>query len=214
MRPSVAIFLSAFLAGVIAEDFTVKVGDGGLVFNPPSVNAKNGDTIAFQFVAKNHSVTQSTFANPCSQQGIGSGFQLVPAGSTSFPQWSFTMNNDTSPLWFFCAQTDPVNHCQMGMVFAVNPTPEKSIDAFKANAMGAAANVSGSSVAASATATGTGAFPTLSGFATVASSGAPSGSGPLAASTAATTPANAAVSFRSGSVSALALAGLVAGLWL
>lgn len=56
------------------------------------------------------SVTQSTFANPCGiqttpAQGIDSGFQFVAPNATDLPQWSFTIDNDTTPLWFFCAQT-------------------------------------------------------------------------------------------------------------
>ncbi|KAL0946767.1 hypothetical protein HGRIS_012942 [Hohenbuehelia grisea] len=192
MRATFAVAVSALALGVTAENITVKVGDGGLLFNPTQVTAKIGDTIAFQFVAKNHSVTQSTFANPCQvmttpNPGIDSGFQAVAAGATTFPQWSFTVNNDSAPLWFFCAQTAPVNHCQMGMVFAVNPTAEKSFDAFKANAASAATNT---------TSAGTPGSPTSSGSAASASA------------------SNAAVSVRGTSAGVLALAGLAAGLWL
>lgn len=77
-----------------------------------SVTAANGDTIEFQFLAKNHTVTQSTFASPCSNitdatglvTGVDSGYQFVPANSTSFPVWSITVNNASTPLWFYCRQ--------------------------------------------------------------------------------------------------------------
>jgi len=124
----------------------VKVGENnGLTYDPVSVTANNGDTVAFQFLAKNHTVSQSTFAAPCQlmttpSPGIDSGFQAVPANATSIPQWSFTITNNSTPLWFFCRQ---VGHCQKGMVFAVNPTAQKSYSAFLANAMGNGSSTSG-----------------------------------------------------------------------
>ena len=49
-------------------------------------------------------------------------------------------------------------HCQRGMVFAVNPTPERTFEAFQAAAMGGSASASGSaSGAATGTASGSGA---------------------------------------------------------
>jgi plastocyanin len=130
-----------------AADILVQVGAGGkLAFSPPNVTANEGDTISFQFQGKNHSVTQSTFANPCAiqttpAQGIDSGFQLVAPDATQLPQWSFTVSNASAPLWFFCAQTNPANHCKAGMVFSVNAKPdgEKSFAAYQALAMNGAA---------------------------------------------------------------------------
>ncbi|KAF9567533.1 hypothetical protein CPC08DRAFT_703071 [Agrocybe pediades] len=135
--------LSASL--VKAETHLIKVGDGGLVFNPSQLTAAAGDTISFQFQAKNHSVTQSTFTDPCTPVpgGADSGFVNVPAGSTSLPQWSITVNNASAPLWFFCKQVPPapaLPHCQSGMVFAVNPTPAKTFDMFQAAAKALAGN--------------------------------------------------------------------------
>lgn len=40
-------------------------GTAGLVYSPEYVYANVGDTIVFQFGAKNHTVTQSSFAQPC-----------------------------------------------------------------------------------------------------------------------------------------------------
>jgi hypothetical protein len=130
-----------------AADILVQVGAAGkLAFSPPNVTANEGDTISFQFQGKNHSVTQSTFANPCAiqttpAQGIDSGFQLVAPDATQLPQWSFTVSNASAPLWFFCAQTNPANHCKAGMVFSVNAKPdgEKSFAAYQALAMNGAA---------------------------------------------------------------------------
>jgi hypothetical protein len=50
-----------------------------------------------------------------------------PDNSTSFPTFSITIN-DTTPLWFYCSQT---NHCASGMVFSVNAN-ESSPNTFEA----------------------------------------------------------------------------------
>jgi len=115
---------------VKAADHLIKVGDGGLAFNPTSQTIQDGDSLSFQFQGKNHSVTQSSFMNPCTSlpNGTDSGFMFVPPGATSLPQWTITINNASAPLWFYCAQ---VGHCEQGMVFAVNPTAEMSFDAFQ-----------------------------------------------------------------------------------
>ncbi|KAG7448054.1 uncharacterized protein BT62DRAFT_930136 [Guyanagaster necrorhizus] len=141
-----AVLVSAVF--VSAADHLVTVGDGGaLAFNPTSVTAVQGDTVTFSFRANNHSATQSTFASPCTKSGIDSGFVPIPANSTLFGQWSFTVDNGSAPLWFFCAQT---GHCEAGMVFAVNPTQEKSFQAFLDNAQGNGTTAS-STVSASST---------------------------------------------------------------
>ncbi|THH10843.1 hypothetical protein EW145_g1045 [Phellinidium pouzarii] len=129
----------AAISLVSATTFTIQVGaDNSTTYTPSSIsNATAGDTIAFQFMAKNHSVTQSTFASPCSASGIDSGFFPVSPNPTAIPQWSFTLENATTPLWFFCAQT---GHCEAGMVFAVNPTASKTFEAFQAAANATVAN--------------------------------------------------------------------------
>jgi plastocyanin len=147
-----ATIVSTFLglaACVCADNITVKVGEnGGLTYSPESVTAKEGDIISFQFLAKNHSVTQSSFNDPCTRLttptlGIDSDYQPVPANATMVPQYSFTVVNASSPLWFYCKQGA---HCKAGMVFAVNPTAEKTFDAFKAKATGANSTSGSSSV--------------------------------------------------------------------
>jgi len=142
---------------VMGKVIDVKVGENDtLTYNPSNVTAEVGDTIAFEFVAKNHTITQSTFATPCSNftfangsTGVDSGFQFVAANTTSFPVFSFTVMNTSTPLWFYCRQT---GHCEKGMVFAVNPTAEKSFAAFQAAAMATSAN--GTSTNSSSTSAG------------------------------------------------------------
>lgn len=44
----------------------VIVGENGtLTYDPPTFNASKGDSVTFEFRAKNHTVTQSTFDDPC-----------------------------------------------------------------------------------------------------------------------------------------------------
>jgi plastocyanin len=116
-------------------------GTGKLYFSPSNITAKAGDTITFQFQQKNHTVTQSNFANPCkplAQNGFDSGFKPVDASVTSnFPTWTLQIN-DTTPIWAYCAQG---NHCTSGMVFAVNTVESgpNNFEAFKNKATGASA---------------------------------------------------------------------------
>ncbi|KAJ7709621.1 Cupredoxin [Mycena rosella] len=147
MRFSLAVAALAPVLSVYADNILVQVGAGGqLAFSPQNITAKIGDVVTFQFQGKNHSVTQSTFANPCTiqtapAQGIDSGFQFVSPNATQLPEWTFTMDNETTPLWFFC----PASHCQAGMVFSINANEAsaKSFEVYQA-----AAKASGNAVAA------------------------------------------------------------------
>jgi len=143
-----ALLVATGAALVSAATFNVTVGDGGLVFNPNQVTAVQGDVINFEFHPANHTLTQSTFATPCTAMagGVDSGFQPVSATQTTFPVFSFQVMQVT-PLWFFCAQT---THCQKGMVFAlnVNATSPNTFAKFQSNATGGAANTTTPAAAA------------------------------------------------------------------
>jgi len=152
----------SLVSAVAAETFTVIVGGNDTItYNPTSINASNGDVVQFQFVSKNHTATQSTFAAPCTAMagGVDSGFQDIATNATEFPVWSFTVTNASAPLWFYCRQT---GHCpDDGMVFAINPTAAKSFADFQAAALAignttstAAASSSPAGTATSATASG------------------------------------------------------------
>jgi len=176
--------VAALVSAVFAETFTVAVGgSSSLTFNPTSVKAAVGDIVAFQLslffsfklewrrltlnhsLSGNHSVTQSTFADPCKPMtsptpGIDSNYQFVGTSpGATVPQWSITVDNATAPLWFYCKQ-EP--HCSKGMVFAVNPTADKTFDAFQAKAMGVTA--SGSAAAPSGTNNGASAITGATGL--------------------------------------------------
>jgi len=152
MRFSLAVAAVAAIAPVLyvsaQKNYVVLVGDGEtLTYSPSNITAAQGDTVSFQFTSKNHSVTQSSFAAPCTRLpgGVDSLFQLVPAGATQLPEWTITINNASAPLWFFCAQTIPADHCAAGMVFSINATPLKTFDAFQAAAKLTGTTASGAS---------------------------------------------------------------------
>lgn len=122
--------------------------DGKPVFDPAEIQAEVGDLIQFQFHPMNHSVVRAAFADPCvpieesaagnGTAGFFSGFMPVSESATEMPTFSIRVEND-KPIWFYCSQG---KHCQAGMVGAINPTAEKTLDDFKSRAAQAAANLS------------------------------------------------------------------------
>ncbi|KAF8527989.1 hypothetical protein BU17DRAFT_39094 [Hysterangium stoloniferum] len=150
-------------ASLTGNVINVAVGNNGtLTFNPSRVSAQPRDTIVFTFMTKNHTVTQSTFSNPCvqlnnattSQVGFDSGFQFVAPDSTQFPTFNYTVV-DTSPVWAYCRQKTPSSHCANGMVFAINSveTSDHSFNAFSSLAKATNAAAAGSNGTASNTTT-------------------------------------------------------------
>jgi plastocyanin len=116
----------------------VMVGqDGQLSFSPPSMTAAVGSNITFMFMSKNHSVVQSSFADPCNPLPNGFAAQYFPiaAGTTTFPTVTISVTSPNA-IWFYCPQTNPVPHCKMGMVGAINPPPDKTFETFQAIAKG------------------------------------------------------------------------------
>jgi len=211
MHFSTRAILSTVLAAssVVVGQTThnVLVGETGLTFTPNQVTASIGDVVSFEFHPKNHTLTQSTFATPCTAMpgGVDSGFMPVSANATSFPVYSFKVN-EVTPLWFYCAQT---GHCAQGMVFAVNvnASSPNTFAAYQAKATGGAAST-GSSV----TASGSGAAATGMVTQTVPSA-ASTGS---AAASSNTAKPNAAGRLATGGAASLALSvvGIAAGLLL
>lgn len=141
----------------------VTVGENGaLTYNPPSIQAQPNDIVSFQFKSKNHTVTQSSFADPCrkleftsttNQVGFDSSFMAVAADASAFPTYNITVN-DTAPIWAYCRQA---NHCGGGMVFAINAVESgnKSFAAFQALAKQINGTGPGTGTASSALPTGT-----------------------------------------------------------
>lgn len=187
----------------------VVVGGSGLTFTPNQVTAAVGDVVTFEFHPKNHTLTQSTFANPCTAMagGVNSGYMPVAADATTFPVYSFRIN-EVTPLWFYCAQG---THCQSGMVMAinVNTSSPNTFEAYLAKATGGA-----SSAAPAVTASGS-ASPAAS--VTSVASAATSGTSANGANGATGAPAgNGAGHLASVSVASFALTavGVIAGLAL
>ncbi|KAN0095289.1 Cupredoxin [Hyaloscypha variabilis] len=116
-----------------------------LVFTPADVQANPGDVVQFQFSQINHTVTQSTFAEPCqpvqasdpSAAGIHSGFVPVTAGASTVVTFDVPIN-DTKPMFIYCAQGP---HCQLGMVMAINANGNETFAAYKSAAAKATKNV-------------------------------------------------------------------------
>jgi len=121
-----------FVGFVLASTVSAKVidiqvgGDGGaLTFTPEAIAADPGDQVIYHFNPKNHTVTQSSFAGPCTHKdgGFDSGFHPVGADVAVADRPTFTVTvNDTQPIWVFCNQArDTANsHCGAGMVHAIN----------------------------------------------------------------------------------------------
>ncbi|KAL2160769.1 hypothetical protein VTH06DRAFT_966 [Thermothelomyces fergusii] len=153
--------------------------NGSLTFSPERLEVPPGDWVQFQFHAGNHTVTQSTFDQPCQPigmhsniTGIHSGFVPVAASEAEgmYPTYSIQIN-DTKPLWLYCAQG---KHCQKGMVMVINESPAnatRTLKNFKALA------ASASTVAPGGSAGGDGTDPTGGGDGAGSDAGSGSGSG-------------------------------------
>ncbi|KAK4159815.1 hypothetical protein QBC43DRAFT_326382 [Cladorrhinum sp. PSN259] len=133
MRFSAGSLVLAAASVAQAANYDVTVGKGGLKFDPPTLNAAAGDTITYYFYAKNHSVTQSSFNEPCQplSGGFFSGF--VPTESPDVPSrttFTITVQDAARPIWVYCSQATG-NHCQSGMVQAINaPQVGNTFEAF------------------------------------------------------------------------------------
>jgi len=114
------------------------------IFHPNNITAPNGTVVTFYFPANglSHSVTQSSFAEPCtflaanSTTGAPNGFD---SDLQQGVQFSITVVNESQPIWFHCKQVD---HCGMGMVGSINAPANGSntFSAFMANAMAIGSN--------------------------------------------------------------------------
>jgi len=153
---SASVALLSLAAFVSATNHEVTVGAGGqLAFNPEAISANPGDTVTFVFNPKNHTVTQSSLAAPCTplDGGVSSGFMPVPANQTdNFPTFTISVN-DTKPIWVHCEQAanTAASHCGHGMIFAVNCGQDGAVNSFtnfKAAALSIGAALASSSAAA------------------------------------------------------------------
>ncbi|EIW62263.1 uncharacterized protein TRAVEDRAFT_144728 [Trametes versicolor FP-101664 SS1] len=129
---TVSFILVSIPVRIVAQDTVIHVGSDGqgtakLAFTPSSVNLIKGSVVTFVFdgAPGNHTVAQSAFAKPCEPLagGFDTGYIFVPAGtdaSSTFPTFNITIEDDTKPIWFYCAQLNPAPHCIAEMVGAIN----------------------------------------------------------------------------------------------
>ncbi|EAT90651.1 hypothetical protein HBI56_158440 [Parastagonospora nodorum] len=140
--------------------------NGSLIFSPSNIRAAVGDMIQFHFYAKNHSVAQSTFDQPCMPianvmsnmtTSFYSGFMPTNAtfGTTSNVLTYTIPVRDEKPIWFYCSQG---RHCQNGMVGAINApaSGNRTMAAFTALAAQASENISPGQAAGSGSGSGAG----------------------------------------------------------
>ncbi|RGP59708.1 extracellular serine-rich protein [Fusarium sporotrichioides] len=113
------ITLLALSASVVsAAKHMVKVGDGGLTFEPAETTAKVGDTVEFHFYKGTHNVAQSSFGKPCEPINSTAFFSGTWDVKEGMSDKVFTLNVTTEdPIWYYCAVG---GHCQAGMVGAIN----------------------------------------------------------------------------------------------
>lgn len=78
-------------------------GSAGLVYTPDTIQAAVGDFIKFNFMDKNHTVTQSTFPKPCVKMAGGhdSGFLPNPGNAMSPPPSFLFQVKDPKPTCKF-----------------------------------------------------------------------------------------------------------------
>lgn len=90
---------------------TVTVGGpGGLIFQPDQLNnVPIGDTVVFEFLSMNHTVTQAGFKEPCKalEGGMDSGFQANPNNTVSPPPQVAMQVMATTPLCKSCEENPP-----------------------------------------------------------------------------------------------------------
>ncbi|KAJ6284655.1 hypothetical protein J3E71DRAFT_169721 [Bipolaris maydis] len=101
----------------------IVVGAAGMLsFNPKSVTVSIGTILRFNFLSLNHTLTQSSLDNPCSNSSrFDTGFnQFNPKNISGKFLVDYPVNT-TEPKWFYCAQKIPRSHCEAGMVFSLNP---------------------------------------------------------------------------------------------
>lgn len=92
-----------------AATHTVTVGGpGGLIFQPDQLqHVPVGDMVIFEFLSKNHTVTQSPFDTPCDalDGGMDTGFQPNPENSLSPPPQVAMQVTTDKPLCKFPIST-------------------------------------------------------------------------------------------------------------
>lgn len=94
-------------------------------FNPHSLKVGQGSRVHFDFLAVNHTLTESTFKNPCQKKDgalIDTDFNNAnPNNIRNLHPFDYTFASDEA-RYFYCKQGAGTSdsHCGHGEVFAVN----------------------------------------------------------------------------------------------
>lgn len=98
--------VAAAPAAAVTHQVTVG-GTAGLVYEPAEIQAAVGDMVVFTFMSTNHTVTQSSFTEPCVAMagGMDSGFQANPNNSISPPPQVAMQVQVATPLCKFSPQS-------------------------------------------------------------------------------------------------------------
>ena len=130
--------------GIAAAIPTVTVGLGNgktLRFDPPYLPyVPAGSKIHFDFRAANHTLTESSLADPCTKlttpSAIDTGFSnFNPMDVPGLKSFELEVTGSES-RYFYCKQANktPKSHCGKGMVFGLN-VDEATFRQFEANAL-------------------------------------------------------------------------------
>ncbi|RIB12966.1 hypothetical protein C2G38_1773136 [Gigaspora rosea] len=104
-----AVFL-VFLSVASAATVTIKVGDGGLKFNPQNATVNKGDTVFFDWVGTvNHSVIRSDA--PAGSCMPATDLKAISTAKMT-GNATFVIDGQDPTIWFYCGVGQ---HCQNGM---------------------------------------------------------------------------------------------------
>ncbi|KAH7102430.1 RmlC-like cupin [Auriculariales sp. MPI-PUGE-AT-0066] len=130
-------------------------------YTPEDIQANAGDTVRFHFASKNHTVTQSSFDDPCTplakSGAFDSDFRPFSTNATDAQLTFDVVVKDDKPIWFFCRQKTPdsdKNHCQAkDMNGAINASKngDKTLAKFKERARGTASSTTSTQAPPSST---------------------------------------------------------------
>jgi plastocyanin len=159
MKRVIALFfaLVALVAIAAAQDMTIKVGDGGQKFNPPTGATSVGSTITFMWASGPHSVVQSD-SDSCVASTQANAFKVAPQSTGTS---TFKVPANMPKLWFFCGVAQ---HCAVGnmkLVLTVGAAAGGSSNSSTGNSTGSSG--SGSSGSGSSGSSGSGSGSTSSG---------------------------------------------------
>ncbi|KAF8599527.1 hypothetical protein BDV93DRAFT_560330 [Ceratobasidium sp. AG-I] len=116
--PAVPVIGTRLEDRAVSQTYKVAVGKGGKPrYNPQYVHAKVGDTIRFEFFPREHSVTETSFDNPCHE--INGGYDTGLITFSKYRNMTRTYKVTKQQPQFFYSSAHYA--CVAGMVFAVNP---------------------------------------------------------------------------------------------